>query len=93
MENRRLLAIIIRTVHYHLFLVRGQARAVSYTDRNPLKQLYTQIELNKHQTLWIDKLTNINPEILYLPGKLHMAPDTISIRPDYVIDMLGTKVI
>jgi hypothetical protein len=53
------------------------------TDHQSLKYLETQGTLSSRQARWGEKLAEFNFDIRYKRGRLHVAPDAISRRPDY----------
>jgi transposase InsO family protein len=69
-----LLAVVhcLRTFRHYL---EGCKQFILYTDHQSLKYIFTQKDLSRRQTRWLDDLADFQPnmEIAYKPGKLNRA--------------------
>ena len=46
-----------------------------YTDHKPLKYIYVQPHLNAHQARWLERLAELDLNIVYKPGVENVAAD------------------
>ena len=49
-----------------------------YTDHKPLKYIYVQPHLNAHQARWLERLAELDLNIVYKPGVENVAADVLS---------------
>ena len=49
-----------------------------YTDHEPLKYLYSQPNISSRQARWLEKLSELQLEVVYLPGRDNIVADVLS---------------
>ena len=49
-----------------------------YTDHEPLKYLHTQPNVSSRQARWLERLGELEVEIVYVPGRDNVAADALS---------------
>ena len=49
-----------------------------YTDHEPLKYIYVQPHLNARQARWLERLAELDLNIVYKPGVENVAADVLS---------------
>ena len=54
------------------------ASCTVYTDHEPLKYIYVQPHLNARQARWLERLAELDLNIVYKPGVENVAADVLS---------------
>ena len=54
------------------------AKYTVYTDHKPLKYIYVQSHLNLCQACWLERLAELDLNIVYKPGAENVAADVLS---------------
>ena len=53
-------------------------KCVVYTDHQPLTYIYTQPHMNARQARWLERLAELDLDIVYRPGVDNVAADVLS---------------
>jgi hypothetical protein len=64
-------------------------RCEVYSDHKSLKYIFTQLDLNLRQSIWLELIKDYDLEVKYHPVKANMVADALSRRSP--INMLATK--
>jgi hypothetical protein len=81
-HEKELLALIRAVEHWRCYL-EGSAHPIKLlTDHRSLQHLSTQPRLSARQARWVEKLSEFEFAITYMPGKLNVVADRLSRRPD-----------
>ena len=69
------MAIFKACMKWHHYL--HSAKCIVYTDHKPLKYIYVQLHLNARQACWLERLAELNLNIVYKPGVEKVAADVL----------------
>ena len=70
------MAIFKACMKWHHYL--HGAECTVYTDHEPLKYIYVQPHLNAHQARWLERLAELDLNIVYKPDVENVAADVLS---------------
>jgi hypothetical protein len=82
-HDKELLALILAVEHWRVYLEGSEHPIMLRTDHRSLQHLSTQPNLNARQVRWVEKLSEFDFVIGYVPGKDNAVADALSRRPDY----------
>ena len=85
-RNKELLAIVEAVSHWRCYVDGSPHATRILTDHKGLQWLNTAPELNDRQSRWVEKLSDIEYEVHYVPGPRNAAADALSRRADYEDD-------
>ena len=77
--EREMLGCILAMERWRPYLV-GRAFDV-LTDHAPNQYIRTQQKLSRRQARWLETLADYDANFVYVPGRIHSAPDALSRRP------------
>ena len=82
-HEKELLAIVKAVEHWRCYL-EGSPHAVRLeSDHRSLQHLNTQPHLSDRQARWVEKLSDFEFAISYVPGSVNVVADALSRRADY----------
>ena len=70
------MAIFKACMKWHHYL--HHAKCTVYTDHEPFKYIYVQPHLNACQACWLERLAELDLNIVYKPGVENVAADVLS---------------
>jgi transposase InsO family protein len=82
-HEQELLAIVLATKTWRCYLEGTPHPITCYSDHHSLQWLNTQPTLSGRQARWVEKLSELDFVIKYLPGKENKVADALSRRSDY----------
>ena len=74
--DRELLAIFQACMKWRSYLHGNHCKV--YTDHEPLIYVYTKPHLNARQARWLERMAELDLEILYRPGEKNVVADVLS---------------
>ena len=74
--DRELLAIFQACMKWRSYLHRSRCKV--YTDHEPMIYVYAKPHLNARQACWLERMAELELEILYRPGKKNVLADVLS---------------
>jgi transposase InsO family protein len=80
--QQELLAIVEAVQHWRCYLEGNPHPTKILTDHQGLQWLNTQAELNGRQARWVEILSDIEFQVVYVPGPQNAAADALSRRAD-----------
>jgi hypothetical protein len=80
--EQELLAIVKAVQHWRCYLEGSPHPVKIYTDHQGLQWLNTKAELNGRQARWVEDLSDVDFQVMYLPGPQNAAADALSRRAD-----------
>ena len=75
--EKELGAIVFAARQWRCYLENGHPVYI-HSDHNPLRYLQTQQRLNSKQARWVETLSRINWQIMYVPGDKNVVADAVS---------------
>ena len=82
-HDKELLALILAIDHWRCYLEGSEHPITLRSDHRSLQHLSTQPNLNARQVRWVEKLSEFDFVIGYVPGKENAVADALSRRADY----------
>ena len=74
--DRELMGVYLGCMKWHHYL-HGNVCNI-YTDPKPLIYIFVQPHLNAHQAHWLERLSELNLKVHYVPGKDNVVADVLS---------------
>ena len=85
-RNKELLAIVCAVDHWRCYIDGSPHSTKILTDHKGLQWLNSAPVLNDRQSRWVEKLSDIEYEVHYVPGPRNAAADALSRRWDFEVD-------
>jgi transposase InsO family protein len=82
-HDKELLALVLAIDHWRCYLEGSEHPIMLRSDHRSLQHLSTQPNLNARQVRWVEKLSEFDFVIGYVPGKENAVADALSRRPDF----------
>jgi transposase InsO family protein len=81
-HEKELLGLIRAVEHWRCYLEGNEHPIILLSDHRSLQHLSTQPKLSARQARWVEKLSEFEFIIRYMPGELNVVADRLSRRPD-----------
>jgi hypothetical protein len=91
-HDKELLAIVMAVKHWRCYLEGNPHPTKVLTDHKGLQWLSSKAELTGRQARWVEQLSDVEYEVVYVPGPQNGAADALSRRADLDVDSVGTAV-
>ena len=82
-HDKELLALVRAVDHWRCYLEGSEHPIMLRSDHRSLQHLSTQPNLNARQVRWMERLSEFDFVIGYVPGKENAVADALSRRPDF----------
>jgi transposase InsO family protein len=82
-HEKELLAIVKAVEHWRCYLEGSPHPVLLQSDHRSLQHLNTQPYLSDRQARWVEKLSDFDFAISYVPGSVNVVADALSRRADY----------
>ena len=82
-HEKELLAVVKAVEHWRCYLEGNPHPILLLCDHRSLQHLNSQRNLSDRQARWVEKLSEFEFKISYLPGNLNVVADALSRRTDY----------
>ena len=82
-HDKELLAIVRAVEHWRCYLEGSAHPVLLLSDHRSLQHLNTQPHLSDRQARWVEKLSDFDFAIRYVPGSVNVVADALSRRADY----------
>ena len=82
-HDKELLAIVRAVEHWRCYLEGSPHPVLLLSDHRSLQHLNTQPHLSDRQARWVEKLSEFEFAIQYVPGNVNVVADALSRRADY----------
>jgi transposase InsO family protein len=82
-HEKELLAIVKAVEHWRCYLEGSAHPVLLLSDHRSLQHLNTQPYLSDRQARWVEKLSDFDFAIQYVPGSVNVVADALSRRADY----------
>lgn len=82
-HDKELLAIVRAVEHWRCYLEGSPHPVLLLSDHRSLQHLNTQPHLSDRQARWVEKLSDFEFAIRYVPGSVNVVADALSRRTDY----------
>ena len=81
-HDKELLAIVMAVKHWRCYLDGNPHPTKVLTDHKGLQWLSSKAELTGRQARWVEQLSDVEYEVVYVPGPQNAAADALSRRAD-----------
>ena len=85
-HDKELLAIVMAVKHWRCYLEGNPHPTKVLTDHKGLQWLSSKAELTGRQARWVEQLSDVEYEVVYVPGPKNAAADALSRRADLDVE-------